>query len=100
MERYIKYNIGDIMLAVSNFSLEDVYGRKFNYHIGDHFIIMSIMDVKDYNYVEFNFNTNDSVFKWSFTPKELKELPEYIVHKSEYLKRIRKQKIKILNEIA
>lgn len=97
-----RYKVGDIMIAVSRFQLEDIRSRNFYYSVGDEFIIMNIMNIKDNKFcsdIIFQLHTKDSVFKWQFRSNELYELKRYIVHKEDFIRAIRKQKLEKLEKL-
>lgn len=86
-----QYNIGDVMIAISKFKINDLRGKVFWYDVGDKFYIMNIRET--FTYIEFDINSHNSIFKWFFQLNELNKLKDYIVHKKDFVKVIRKQKI-------
>jgi hypothetical protein len=99
----MKYKIGDILIAVKSFQLEDIYQHTYYYGIGDKFIIMEIHHNISTTYrsdpsLRFQLNTNDSVFDWSINVKDLEDdFEEFLVQKDDFIKILRKKKLDEIN---
>lgn len=104
----MNYKVGDTLIAVKSFELEDVYHRLSFYGIGDKFIIMNIKHLplnweKNGKFadqeIEFNLNSNKSIYRWIVEKKHIKEFEEYLVLESNFTKVIRKKKIIKLSNV-
>lgn len=91
------YKIGDRLVAIKTFHLDDIYQKEYYYGIGDEFIIMKIHHQYN-NFIEFDLNTKDSVFTWCIDYSELNEFKEFLVREKDYKKFLRKLKLQQLNE--